>query len=92
MTTIVKLEPDRATFNGGKFDTDNRYLRETSGAHLTTLLAGPSLALQVHNSGSFSFSIAWRFKVGAYNVTGEQPGGSYPPPVNVSNTPTNIVL
>lgn len=90
MTVLVSIRPNRVIFSGGKFDTDNRYLRETSGANLTTLLAGPSLGLQVHNNGSFAYSVSWRFKVGSYNVTGESNGLA--PPANVSNTPTNITL
>lgn len=90
MTVLVSIRPNRVIFSGGKFDTDNRYLRETSGAHLTTLLAGPSLALAVHANGSLAYSVAWRFKVGNYNITGGVITLS--PPSNVSNTPTNIVL
>ncbi|WP_072389906.1 hypothetical protein [Hyphomicrobium sp. CS1GBMeth3] len=92
MTQTILMTPERVVFNAGQFDSDRRYLRETSGTHLTTLLAGPSIAFAARSQDTFTYNVGWRFKVGAYEVTGEDDSGDYPPPSSITNTPTNIVL
>lgn len=94
MTQTILIKADRVAFNGGQFDSDYRYLRETSGDHETTLLTGPSLEYQLHSSESFTWTVGWRFTVGAYNVAGSSQilTTIYGPPASVSNTPTDIAL
>lgn len=86
-TTTVRLRPIRTIFNGGQFDSDFRFLRETADRPRTTMLAGPSIAVAL-DSGPWR--ISWRFKCGAFNVTGQNDSPS--PPSDVSNTPSEIAL
>lgn len=86
-TTTISIRPDRYIFNGGQFDSDFRYLRETIDAPRTTMLAGPSVAVAL-DSGPWR--ISWRFKCGSFNITGESDTPN--PPADVTNTPTDISL
>mgnify|MGYP001167376854 CR=1 FL=1 len=87
MATVLRIQPNRVVFNAGQFDSDFRYLRQTSSGVKSTMLAGPSIAVSLHSS---SWQVSWRFKCGDYNVYGDADNGS--PPGNVSNTPSPIAL
>lgn len=94
MTQTILITPERVVLNDGQFDTDFRYLRETSGDHVTTLLAGPSLGIRVEGwpSDSFAYVLSWRFKVGALNVAGVSSSAPLGAPADVVNISTNIAL
>lgn len=87
MPTVIRIAGTRVIFNGGQFDSDFRYLRRTDTGARTTMLAGPSIAV---NFDSSSWRISWRYKCGSYTVTGvsETPAA----PSNVTNTPADIAL
>lgn len=87
MTTVIRITPTRAIFNGGQFDTDNRYLRTVSSGVMTTMLAGPSIAVIFNQTWD---RIAYRYQCGGYVLTVENPEQSAPG--SVSNTPTAIAL
>jgi hypothetical protein len=85
----IDITPTRCRFNGGQFDSDFRYIRETASAGVrSTLLAGPSIAVVLQSS---SWRVSWRFECGGYALSGKGEDGAAPPS-NVANTPTNIAL
>lgn len=67
MGVVVEITPVRVTLDDGKFDTDFRYLREVLTGELSTLLAGPSLAVS-HTTNTTNDSLSWRFTCGAYSI------------------------
>jgi hypothetical protein len=88
MTTVIEITSARAIFNGGQFDTDNRYLRTTSTGVMTTMLAGPSLAF---NFDAGTGVIGYRYEVGSFVVEAAQSGWTTAP-ADVVNTATGIAL
>jgi hypothetical protein len=84
----IHITPTRCRFNGGQFDSDFRYLRETAAGARCTMLAGPSIAVALNTS---FFRVSWRFECGGYVLTGKSEDGANPPS-NVSNTATNVAL
>jgi hypothetical protein len=90
MATTIQITATRVIFNGGQFDSNYRYLRETSSGAVTTLVAGPSLAVSGWPSHN---RVTWRFQVGSYVMSAPTGGSSaQPAPSSVSNTPTDIAL
>jgi len=85
----LRISPIR--FSIGAFDTLFRYLRRSTGASRTTLLAGPSVSVNL-NSTYWIFS--WRYSCGGYVVSGTAKNSriTVPLPSAPSNTPTSVAL
>jgi hypothetical protein len=88
MADILSITANRVVFNGGQFDSDFRYIRETASGVRSTMLAGPSIAVSLNAS---FFRISWRYECGGYVLSGRSEDGNAPP-TDVGNTPTNIAL
>lgn len=86
MTTVIEIRPERAVFNAGQFDTDFRYLRTTAAGVMTTMLAGPSIAVAFDASGGL---ISYRYECGSHVINAS---GGPTVPSDVVNTPTGIAL
>lgn len=89
MTTVIEITPTRAVFNGGQFDTDFRYLRTTLTGVLTTMLAGPSIALDF-DTISTNDRLSYRYQCGGYVIVAQST--TPPAPASVTNTATGIAL
>ena len=92
MADTILIRPGRVIFDSGKFDSNNRYLRRVSSGHDTTLLAGPSLA--INPDGSFN-AIGWRYQCGSYVISAPVVllgKTRVPAPGNVANTPARVLF
>jgi len=87
MTDTIDITESRAIFNGGQFDTDFRYLRTTAAGVMTTMLAGPSIAVIFNQSFD---QIAYRYKCGSYIVVANTNNQSAP--ADVANIASGIAL
>lgn len=88
MAITIEITPTRVVLDDAKFDTDFRYLREVTTGELSTLLAGPSLAVS-HTTSTANDSLSWRFTCGSYSILA--PGNGTTAGA-VSNSPTKFAL
>lgn len=64
MPTTLSITPTRVIFGGGKFDSENRYLR--AGNPSASLPITQGVTFQITRSGADSS--AWRYSVAGYVV------------------------